>query len=91
MGRTTTTANYTYNPAGYTAGDEYTYDVTNAVQEVINRAGWASGNTLAVIVDSPTPSGSNRRQVASYDNATYTEPILVLVVKQPIARAGGFF
>lgn len=33
-------------PATGTQGDEYTFDVTDAVQTVVNRVGWVSGNRI---------------------------------------------
>ncbi len=35
---------------------DYDFDITSAVQEVINRAGWASGNALTIILHSPDSS-----------------------------------
>lgn len=70
------------NPASsaVTAGVEYSHDVTAAVQAVLNRAGWASGNTLAIVVDDDTATGSQRREYASSENATYAEPQLDIVM-----------
>lgn len=63
----------------WTLGTEYTYDITSAVQEIIDRAGFASGNTIAVLI---VDNGSNigaERQAAAYEDATYTEAILEIV------------
>lgn len=72
------TSNFsTVNPIeGYTTGTEYGYDITDAVQEVLDRAGWAYGNTLAVYCDN-TP-GIGRRYIAASENATYDPPRLVI-------------
>ena len=77
--KTLTTAYLTdNNVAAWTDGTEYTFDITTAVQEIIDRAGWASGNTLAVlIVDNSTTGGV--RKIASYEHATYAEPKLEIV------------
>lgn len=66
--------------AAVTAGVEYSHDVTAAVQAVLNRAGWASGNTLAIIVDDDNATGSQRREYASSENASYAEPQLDIVM-----------
>ena len=52
-GRTLTTAktNVTANSVGV---GFYAVDVTAVVQEIINRAGWVSGNDLALIMDALT-------------------------------------
>jgi hypothetical protein len=58
---------------GWTVGTEYIFDITAAVQETLNRDGWASGNTLAVmIVDNGTTSNSTNA-FASFENTTYPE------------------
>ncbi len=46
-----TTADSTWTVTSVTAGTRYSVDITSAVQEVINRAGWASGNAIVVLVD----------------------------------------
>lgn len=70
------------NPAtaAVTAGVEYSHDVTAAVQAVLNRAGWVSGNTLAIIVDDDTATGTQRREYAASENASYAEPQLDIVI-----------
>lgn len=64
----------------YTTGVEYSNTVTTQVQAVLNRAGWAYGNTLAIIIDNNDAFGSQRREIAAFENATYTEPQLDIVV-----------
>jgi hypothetical protein len=46
-----TTADSTWTVTSVTAGTRYSVDITSAVQEVINRAGWASGNAIVVLID----------------------------------------
>ena len=75
-GRVLTSSYITASLAAYTAGVEYSYDVTGAVQEVLNRAGWAYGNTLAVLCDN-TP-GLGRRYIAAAENTTYDGPRLAI-------------
>ena len=52
-GRTLTTAKTPIGSSNVGAG-WYSINVTSAVQEIINRAGWASGNDLAIILDALT-------------------------------------
>lgn len=47
-GRTHTTANTTGSVSGGSAEADWAVDITSAVQEVVNRAGWASGNAIVV-------------------------------------------
>lgn len=49
--RARTTAATTHDFTVCTAGTAHTIDITTAVQEVINRAGFASGNAIVVIAD----------------------------------------
>jgi len=72
------------NVAAWTAGTEYTFDITTAVQEVLDRAGWAAGNTLAVLIHDNGSTDDINRQFASSENATYAEAILTVVT-----RSGG--
>lgn len=76
----TLTAGYAAAIPAYTAGVEYSIDITTDVQTVLNRAGWAYGNTLAVVVENNSGSGSNRRVVAASENGSYASPKLDIVV-----------
>ena len=82
LARTTTTAYVEdNNVAAWTAGTEYTFDVTAAVQEVLDRAGWAIGNTLAVILADNGSTDDVGRQIASSENTSYAEAILTVVTR----------
>jgi hypothetical protein len=49
-GRATTTASASWSPATWSASTAYqTSSITSVVQEVVNRAGWASGNSMVFI------------------------------------------
>ena len=76
-------------PAAYTAGVEYTYDITTAVQEVLDRAGWVLGNTLAVMIITNAASSTLRREIAMSEHATYTEPKLEITYFSDIPKASG--
>lgn len=73
--RTATNASISWNPSGWTAGaagaDEQTSDISSIVNEVVNRAGWLSGNALVVIID-----GSGYRNPYSYDGDSSGAPLL---------------
>jgi hypothetical protein len=78
-GKTMTTARVTNNNvAAWTAGTEYTFDVTTAVQEVLDRAGFSAGNVVGIVIYDNGSSANALRSIASYEHATYTEPILVI-------------
>jgi len=82
------TTGYTVAVPDYTTGVEYSNTVTTAVQAVLDRAGWVSGNTLAIIVDDGGATAGERREIASYENGSYTEPQLDIVINY-IPLSGG--
>jgi|GEM_PF-1701336 len=66
--RTTTTASADWDPvqAWRDVGEPYqTPDLSAAVQEIVDRGDWSSGNPLAFII-----TGAGRRIAVSYDGAT---------------------
>lgn len=79
------TTSYTINNnvAAWTAGVEYSFDITSAVQEVLKRSGWASGNKMAVLIMDNGSSDSASRSFSSYENPTYAEAILEIVYAIP--------
>ena len=82
LARTMTTAYVdNNNVAAWTAGTEYSFDVTAAVQEVLDRAGWAIGNTLAVILADNGSFNDITRNFASSENTSYAEAILTVVTR----------
>ena len=87
--RSMTSAKLTVNLEHYTAGTQYSYDITDSVQEILNRAGWASGNTLAVLVFDNGTTTDKRRQVATVENPTYQEPVLEITFPTFFPRASG--
>jgi len=77
--RTLTTAGSDWDFTSLTAGTAVTTsDFTAAVQEVINRAGWSSGNALVVVIRDDGTDSYNRPLFASYDHTTYAEPKLTI-------------
>lgn len=60
-------------------GDKYsTPDLSGIVQEVISRAGWLEGNSLAVII-----TGNGERTAASFDGSPLAAPLLTVVYEIP--------
>jgi hypothetical protein len=51
-----------------TGETDYSKDITAQVQAVINRAGWASGNALVVLIDDNGSALSEWQDFYSYDN-----------------------
>ncbi len=69
-GRTFTSASVSWNniPAWNTAGEsaaaQKTPDLTSVIQEIVDRQGWSSGNSLALFVT----GSSGKRSAITYDN-----------------------
>jgi len=69
------TSAYTSYGLSVVSGTTYRYDITAAVQEVLDRAGWLAGNTLAVFIK--TISGTDDiAEFASSRNTSYDTPQL---------------
>jgi hypothetical protein len=88
----TMTSNVTVddNMPFWNPGSTYSYDITTAVQEILNRTDWVNaappnGNLLAVmIVDNGSGEGwyehyDYHREAASYENTTYDPPLLKIL------------
>lgn len=75
------TTNFTLSTSVATvAGLTYTYDITAAVNEVLALSSWATGHILAILCkDNGSDIGINR-QIASYQNGTYTAPVLTITI-----------
>ena len=77
-GRIRTTASVSWSPAAWpTVGvagvDQATPELKTIIQEIVGRAGWQSGNALALIV-----SGSGRRTAEAFDGVAAQAPRLVV-------------
>lgn len=79
--RPRTTANCgTWDLTSVVANEPETRDVTACVQEVINRAGWVSGNSIAIILDTHTTSSNSEWQdFFPYDDTPSKAPKLDIV------------
>ena len=67
--RPLTSASVSWSPPDWTAvgergSDQQTSDIKNIIQEIVNRPGWSSGNSLAVLI-----RGSGERTAESFNGA----------------------
>jgi hypothetical protein len=74
--RPRTTAEMLWSPVPWTsvgeAGpDQQTPDITAVIQEIVDRAGWTSGNSLVIII-----TGTGERTAESYDGVSAAAPLL---------------
>lgn len=75
-GRTLTT-NATGDFGNLTAGGSFTtFDFTTAVQEIVDRPGWVSGNAMQFIFYESGGAGGTAIGFAALDHATYAAPVL---------------
>ena len=68
--RTKTTATINANEGNWGnwgVGNWITISVASVIQEIINRAGWASNNALAIVLEDTAGSGSNYMKFRSWD------------------------
>jgi len=67
----TTAVSGTWTQSGVVGGTRYSIDVTSVVQEIVNRAGWVSGNAIVILVDTATTTTLGEWQdYYSWDDAT---------------------
>ena len=73
--RSTTSASERWSPSSWREGSSYSSDdISEVVQEVVNRRGWDSGNALALIVTGD--SSSTRRRAVSANRSLGDSPTL---------------
>jgi hypothetical protein len=60
-----------WSPVGQAGSDQQTPDIASLIQEIVNRSGWSSGNSLAIII-----TGSGERVAESYDGDPNGAPLL---------------
>lgn len=63
-----------WNSVGQAGANQRTPDLTSIVQEIVNRGGWSSGNSMAFII-----SGSGERTAESYNGSNSRAPVLTIV------------
>lgn len=69
-GRSKTTAYTNYSQSNQTTNTTHDISVTSIVQEIVNRAGWSSGNDLGFITVDQGSSNDNILRYFSYDGST---------------------
>lgn len=68
---TVTTAYVDWTAATWTSGSNYdTPDIKAVVQEIVDRAGWASGNDMSIVIKNNGSDANARRGAKSYENST---------------------
>lgn len=89
-GRTLTTASATWSSvASWTASDTIqTPSIVTIIQEIVDRAGWASGNAMQIFVKDNSSSTNARRNIASYDHVTLDPPALHIEYTEAAANIG---
>lgn len=74
-GRTRTTASVSWSMSSWTSGQNYNSpSITAVVQEIVDRSDWSSGNSLAIVINTPT-SGADRL-TTSYNGSSSLAPLL---------------
>ena len=81
--RPTTTASVPWNPpawntVGAHGADQRTPSLATVVQEIVNRAGWASGNSMAFII-----TGTGNRTAYGYEGGPCNAAVLHIVYDTP--------
>jgi len=75
--RPRTTATAIVDWSSVTVDTWYSVDITSVVQEVVNRAGWANGNAIVILVDTHADTTlSEWQDFYSYDGAAASAPKL---------------
>lgn len=84
-GRTKTSASVSWSPSGWSSvGSKHqTPDIKAVVQEIVNRSGWNSGNSMAFII-----TGSGKRTAESYNGSSSNAPLLHVEYSYTSAKQG---
>jgi len=79
-GRATTTAYADWNPSSSWTGDveQTSVDISSVIQEIIDRGGWSSGNSLALRFDDNGGTAGNYGPFTSYTSAGSVYPRLTI-------------
>lgn len=74
--RSTTSSSVSWSPANWTVGTSaQTNNISSVVQEVVNRSGWASGNSMAFVLSGA--AANNFRRAWSFDGDTNAPRLIV--------------
>ncbi|MEW6126182.1 MAG: C25 family cysteine peptidase [Acidobacteriota bacterium] len=74
-----------WSPGAWTSGTSYTSpNIASVIQEIVNTGGWASGNSLNLIISNNGTASPNRRRSASFNTTgTNNEPLLSVTYDCP--------
>ena len=90
-GKVRSTAFVSWTVPGQTSGSSYdTPDIKSVVQEIIDRAGWNSGNALMVLIDDDGSSSGAYRLERSYDGFPATAALLTIDYQTATERSRFF-
>lgn len=82
-GRTTTTSEVSWETSDWTTGTVYsTNDISDIVQEIVDRGGWTEGNAMAFIITG-TPDSSAFQTAESHRSDATAAPRLVIEYETP--------
>jgi len=90
--RTITSKKVHWDPAIWTANNTYqTPDISTLVQDIVDRSGWQSGNSLVFLLQYESASGE-KRDAYSYDSSSANAPLLHIEYTQaPNQKYYGYF
>ncbi|MDP8236584.1 MAG: C25 family cysteine peptidase, partial [Candidatus Erginobacter occultus] len=81
-----TDAYVVWAPPPWTDGNWYTTpDISNVIQEVVNRPGWNSGNALSIVPDNTMYLDNYYRQASTYERGSSYAAQLIIVYEAPSA------
>jgi len=92
--RTKTSANSTWSVNSWDDADvkHQTPDLKGIIQEIVNRTGWSSGNSMAFTITNPGDDPSSGRMATSYDNNPNKAPKLHIEISgKGSTRYYGYF
>lgn len=91
-GRTLTTATADFSGSRPSSGSYYTWpDFTSVVQEVVDRAGWASGNAMNLFIrDNGSSSGTYTQYYSIDQTGTSMDPYITINYTEPANPARPF-
>lgn len=89
QGKVMTTAKVSFEVEAFTGGIRYCHDIAGAIQEVLNRAGWNAGNTMAVLATNNGTASGDRRRVVSVEGGT--APTLEITYEAFVPQSSGMF
>ncbi|QLH07035.1 fibronectin type III domain-containing protein [Nitrosopumilus ureiphilus] len=72
-----------WDTVGESGDDQKTPDMSSVVQEIVNRDGWSSGNSVTFVV-----TGTGHRTAASYDGSSSQAPLLNIQYTQDLTVPG---